>query len=200
MRHSFLRTGIFAAALVAAGLAGAVARAGVITLDLSGTMSPMPPGACSPTCTLGGNIVIDNSPGAANGGFVSADVTASGFSPTVGPFTILDSLAIAPNGTQTLLGLRDSAFDDLFLSLSTTTAGSLVGYIGGSLSSGSVVGPDVGLPPKPTDYDLSSGSLTEATAIPEPSSVLLLLSALAGLGAVLYTRRLPRRGLVPTRG
>jgi hypothetical protein len=195
----FLRAGIFAAALVAGGLAGAVARAGVITLDVSGTMSPNSgfPGACSPTCTLGGDIVIDNSPGAANSGFVSADVTASGFSPTVGPFTIFVGVHGITNGL-TSLNLEDSAADQLFLNFSTTTAGSLVGYIGGSLSSGNLNGPSVGLPPTPTVYDLSSGSLT--AAVPEPPSILVLLSALAGLGAVLYTRRLPRRGLVPRRG
>ena len=53
--------------LAAAGLGAGAARADIITLDLSGTMTPpfSGRGDCSPMCTLGGNIVIDNSVGAA---------------------------------------------------------------------------------------------------------------------------------------
>jgi hypothetical protein len=52
-----------------------VARADIITLHVSGMLTPDTSigAACSPTCTLGGDIVIDNSAGADNGGFVSAD-------------------------------------------------------------------------------------------------------------------------------
>ena len=185
MRHSFLWTGIFAAALVAAGLAAAAARAGVITLDVSGTMSPsMGPTACSPTCTLGGNIVIDNSTGAANSGFVSADVTASGFSPSAGPFTIFLGLVPESGSPNTELDLIDAADNELVLDFDAPTAGSFVGYNGGSIEAGLI---DLGFD---FNWALSSGSLTP---VPEPSSALVLLTALVGLGCVLYIRLLPRR-------
>ena len=75
---TLVRAAILAVALAAPG--GVTVRAGVITLDVSATFVPGQ-GNCNPTCTLGGDIVIDNSSGAANNGFVSAEVTASGFSP-----------------------------------------------------------------------------------------------------------------------
>jgi hypothetical protein len=47
----------------------------------------------------------------------------------------------------------------------------------------------LGLPP--SHWVLISGSLTAQTAVPEPPSLLLLLSALTGLGVLLGKRRLP---------
>jgi hypothetical protein len=64
-------SGFRALAAIVAGLAlSSPARAGIITLDVSATMIPLvisgPMLACSPTCTLGGDIVINNSAGATN--------------------------------------------------------------------------------------------------------------------------------------
>ena len=72
-----------------------VARAGVITPDVSATLTPDFGAACSPTCTLGGDIVINNS-APAPGEFSSAHIIATGFSPSVGPFTetSLDSILV----------------------------------------------------------------------------------------------------------
>jgi len=76
------------------------------------------------------------------------------------------------------------------LFFSTPTAGSLVGYTGGPLDPATVV-ETAGLPP--SHWALISGSLTAQTAVPEPPSLLLLLSALAGLGALLGKCLLSRR-------
>jgi len=74
--------------------------------------------------------------------------------------------------------LPDAFGDFVRLVFSTPTAGSLVGYTGGPLDTSTFVN-TIGLPP--SKWDLISGSLT----VPEPPSLLLLLSALAGLGALL---------------
>ena len=97
--------------------------------------------ACSPTCTLGGTIVINNSP-PAPGTIVSEDVTAAGFSPSVGPFT--QNFGILAVGGLTRLTIDDSAGGILALLFSTATAGSLVGYTGGQLDTLTQVS---GLPP-----------------------------------------------------
>jgi hypothetical protein len=72
-------------------------------------------------------MVIDNTTGAV----ISADVTATGFSPSVGPFT-------APQALHTSFGLTDLEIltapvftSEAALIFSTPTAGSLVGYTGG---------------------------------------------------------------------
>ena len=164
-------------AAIVAGLAlSSPARAGIITLDVSGTMS-VAAGfgvACSPTCTLGGDIVIDNSPGATNP-IISEAVTAKGFSPTVGPFTVNGGISGISGGVD--LSIFDAAHDQLSLLFATPTAGSLVGYAGGPLSAATISPPFFG-----DAWLLSSGSLTPA---PEPPSLVLLLSALASLGALL---------------
>jgi hypothetical protein len=186
-----LRVGMLAIACAAIGVgAGAPsARAGVITLDVSGTLIPTSGGAaCSPTCTIGGDIVINNSPGAPNGGFVSADVTAAGFSPSVGPFT-QDNGIFAPGGGLTELSIEDAGGTFLGLLFSTPTAGSLVGYSGGTLSTLTTAS-NLQTPPV---WRLTSGSLTQAAAVPEPSSLLLLFTALAGLCGLFGKRLLWQR-------
>jgi hypothetical protein len=66
-----------------------------------------------PPGTFGGDIVINNS-APDPGKFISADITATGFSPSVGPFTT--NLTISPPGGQTNLGALDSAGDEVFFS------------------------------------------------------------------------------------
>jgi hypothetical protein len=129
--------------------------------------------------------VIDNSAGAPNHGVVSEDVTATGFSPAVGPFTFDSGISVLPGLTR--LPITDSVGDVLLLIFSTPTAGSLVGYTGGPLNPNTEV--HIGGPPQGSDWALISGSLTPAAAVPEPSSLLLLLTVLACLGGLLGLSR-----------
>jgi hypothetical protein len=79
-RQTLVRVGIFAVTLAAAGLGAGVriAHAGVIKLDVSAPMSATSPATCvMGGCTLGGDIVIDNTAGTVN----SADVTLAGGTP-----------------------------------------------------------------------------------------------------------------------
>jgi hypothetical protein len=199
-RAELLRSGILAMALTAAGLAAAGARADVITLDVSGTLtSSSIAAACSPTCTVGGDIVINNSSGAANSGFVSADVTASGFSPSVGPFTNLFSIN-ASSTPNTELRLEDAAspfVDTLNLFIDTPAAGSLIGYTGGPIGLNSFVndGETGGR------WVFTSGSLTEAVPAPLIGRGLPAVLAFAGVlfGAKLLERSGKRRSF-PTPG
>lgn len=124
--------GLVALAPVAGG--ATTARADVITLDVSGSMSPTAGinASCAPTgCTLGGNIVINNSPGVPFP-VLSADVTVTGFPSDVGPFN-RDPFVTA-FGSLTELHIFDHNDMPLDLIVSTPVAGSLVGYTGGPLS------------------------------------------------------------------
>jgi hypothetical protein len=120
-----------------------VASAGVITLKVSATLTPagFAGGTCTPTCTLSGDIVINNSP-PDPGQFVSADITATGFSPSVGKFNT--DLLIEDPGVagETNLTLSDSAGNLLHLIISTLMEASVVGYTGGPLTTDShILGP-----------------------------------------------------------
>lgn len=182
------RAGVLAVALAVAWLGAGIgiARADQITLDISANLSAAFEGAeCGGVvgasgCTLSGDIVINNTTGAV----ISADVTMAEESPVVGPFTTGAELFVSSYGSgypNTLLLLEDSAGDDLVLGLSTPTAGSLVGYDGGTLL------------PQPsgfyTVYDASEGvwALTSGTAtaaVPEPPLYLLLVLGFFGVWGV----------------
>jgi hypothetical protein len=173
------------------GLATITAHADVITLDVSASMLPVSPGAaCAPTgCTLGGDIVINNS-SPAPGIVISADVTAAGFSPNVGPFTVYTAIAALSDGL-TSVEIENPTVDVLgllILEFPTPTAGSLVGYTGGAISTGtSVFGPGE---PIAAIWEVTAGSLSER--VPEPSSLLVLIAGLAATCGILGKRLLSK--------
>jgi hypothetical protein len=173
-RSSLVFSIIFGLAAAVFGAGAGIARAAVILLDVSGTISGDENLCQDPMeCSLGGDIVIGNSTNVVLG----ANVTLS--DPGEGNlFTPFDeSLGIsAESGGLTRIALIEPPPDGAILSLifATPTAGSVVGYTGGPLSPRTSVQSGV-------DFflTLSSGSLTQANAapIPEPSSSLLLLVA-----------------------
>jgi hypothetical protein len=116
-----------------------LARADDVTLNVSGSLAVAnPPGTCSVAgCTLGGDIVINN----ATGTVISQDVTMSGESPSVGPFTTFVNLQSIVGETR--LALVDSSANWIEFFFATPTPGSLVGYDGGALDT--ITG--VGFPP-----------------------------------------------------
>ena len=92
---------ILAVLLVAIG--PPAARADIVTLDVSGSLTASGGASCSSSgCTLGGNIVINNTTGAV----ISTDVTFSGESPSVGPFDGVNQ--VVADGALTGLGIADS--------------------------------------------------------------------------------------------
>jgi hypothetical protein len=134
-------------------------------------------------CTLGGDIVIDNTADT----FISANVTMAGETPSVGPFT-MHLLGPVPIFGITEINADDSVGSSLGLFFPTPTSGSLVGYTGGPLN----IGTGVILQPADTfAFDLDSGSLTERTpvSVPEPASWILVTSALLGFGIVRHRNR-----------
>jgi hypothetical protein len=171
---------IFLAALLVA-LSAPNAHADVVTLDVSGTLTPMGGASCSASgCTLGGDLVINDITGA----LVSADVTMSGESPTVGPFTDID--VVGASGALTVVELFDfPAGDVLFLGMATPTPGSFASYSGGPLDTGSSVEYASSYPMQPGGWNLTSGSLTPET-VPEPSSIALIL---AGIALLMFGRK-----------
>jgi len=138
---------------------------------------------CSPSgCTIGGDIVINNTADLVT----SADVTASGFEPAIGPFTIFASVAFG-FGTQTVIQLSSSGGDTLDFVFNAPVQGSLAGYNGGPLNTGSeTYGSES---PAPLWF-LTSGSLTPVStpAVPEPSSVSLVVTGVAMVGFLLKSR------------
>jgi hypothetical protein len=183
------RNAILAVALAAVGLGGggAGARANVITLDVLATASPIFPASCSPSpCTLGGTIVIDNSSTLANpnGAIISENVTTTGFSPSVGPFTI-DQGFLNRQG-HTLLNIDDSASNELGLIFDTPTAGSLVGFTGGPILSSRFAPSNVLYLGPPQESWNVSGSLAP---VPLPAALPLFAAGLGGLGLLGWRRK-----------
>ena len=143
-----------------------VSHADTVTLDVSGGVSPVQ-GSCSGSgCTLGGDIVINNTTGTV----ISIDVTVAGASPAVGPFN-----GILFFHASSLTGF-DGSGDILSVSIAP---GTWVGYTGGAFSGG-IVAPGKDL------FSITDGVFTPAVAAPEPSSVALML---LGVGLVLLLRR-----------
>jgi hypothetical protein len=185
--------------IVLVGACAGVARADDVTLDVSGSLSPVGDVSCSGSgCTLGGTLVIDNTAGTV----LSADVTMSGESPTLGPFTDISYVGISGILDLTGIGLLDASDDYIQLVFAAPTEGSLVSYGGGPLTPYSV-GPKSGTIALTLDSAgalfLTSGSLTACTqqtvigapatctpaATPEPSALLQLGTGLLGLLGVM---------------
>jgi hypothetical protein len=115
--------------------------------------------SCSPTCTLGGTVEIDNGLGTIVAG-PHTSVTMSGETPAVGPFN-------SPNSGHLI---NDASNNVLVLDI-----GALVGYTGGALGSGTTVN-SASLTNPIFSYTLSSGSLT-----PEPVPGPIAGAGLPGL-------------------
>lgn len=168
----------------------APARADIIdTFNANGTFAG---GAA-----LGGTVGIDMTTGAV----VSPDLTVAGFGPA---FTVV-SVAGDQSGVAyvSLLQSASVPFDVLTIGFGV---GSLASYAGGALNSdvfvaratpsdpGFVTGINGPLLPDSTvsggPYSLQSGSLTLASAVPEPASIALL--GLGALGAAMIGSRRSR--------
>ena len=164
-------------AVLLVAIAAPNAHADTVTLDISGTLSANGDASCSASgCTLGGDIVINNTTGA----IISEDVTVSGESPSVGPFT--RNFGIGTLSGLTYLTIGDSGDNILNLVFSTPTEGSLIGYTGGPISPITAMSCGTGC-----ILRLTSGTLTQpSVAAPEPSSASLLL---LGIGLALVMRK-----------
>ena len=146
---------------------------------------------------LGGTIGIDVTTGA----IVSPDLTVAGFGPA---FTVVSAMGGRSGAAYvSLLQSASIPFDVLTVGFGI---GSLVNYAGGALSSDALVAratpsdpgfvtgingpllPDSTVPGGP--YSLQSGSLTLASAVPEPASIALL--GLGVLGAAMVSSRRSR--------
>ena len=148
-----MRKSLWIVLTVLLGAVAGIARADTITLKVSGTLSPINSlVSCSGAgCTLGGMLVIDNTTGAV----VSVDVTFSGESPLVGPFTQFGGTQTNKSGDEIILA-TDAGANQLALIFPTATVGSLVGYDGGALIAPTQITDIV----QSSEWLLSSGSLT----------------------------------------
>ena len=116
---------MLAVLFVAIGPPDARADDSVVTLDVSGTMSPVfgAGTSCAPSpCKLGGDIVIAN----ALGIVISVDITLAGASPSVAPFNQF----YAFDSGSSLVQVINGSLDILSVGLSGNP-GTLVGYTGG---------------------------------------------------------------------
>ena len=177
---------IMLAALVVA-IGAPNAHGDSVTFDVSGTLVPSTGSATCGAggCTVGGTIVIDPT----TGNIISENVTFSGESPMVGPFTVSGGVSAIIGGVELLIS--DSKGVPLEMLFDTPTTGSLVGFTGGLFST-VLIGDEFG-----TSWASSTGApvggLTEAApAVPEPPAVALML---LGLGLVYVMRKRIGQGL-----
>ena len=154
------------------------AHADIVTLEVSGTLTGALPGSSCliSGCTLGGDVVIDNVTGA----FLSADVTLSGSSPSVGPFVVADLVVPILSFTELVIRANPATNGTLLVAFATNTPGSLVGYSGGPIRV--VVAQSTCCAWSASE----EGALTPVVAAPEPSSVALML---LGVGFVIVMRK-----------
>jgi hypothetical protein len=185
-RSSLARSIIFALAAAVLAAGAGTARAAVILLDVSGSLSDKdvmnpPADACGSGCALGGFIVIGNATNAVFAVHVTVSDPGNSFD--------LDQFeGINASGGNTEFDTDSSGFPfDLDFFFSTPTAGSLNGFTGGPLLAAQGNAPDG------NEFALISGSLTEGTgvpSVPEPSSLVLMLTAIAGVSTTLLVKRL----------
>jgi hypothetical protein len=159
-------------------LAAPYAQADDVTFAVSGTLTPNGGSAAcgSSGCTVGGDVVIDTTAGT----MTSGDITVTGASPVLGPFTINEGGG-PKDGIVVLWDFEDASGDGFDFAIQL---GTLVGYDGGSVSNSVYA--------TASTHWLFSGSLTPPTQnAAEPNSVLLVLAGVGGLFAV-SRRRISR--------
>ncbi len=187
-RSSLVCSIIFPLAAAVLGAGAGTARAAVILLNVSGSMSPNPHGdtTCGvisgAVCELGGYIIINNSTDVV----LAANVTVTPPPPDTSPITFATFSPPSPQDGLTALGLSESGLG-LQLVFSTPTAGSLVGYTGGPLSTETVILGEFG-----GVATLVSGSMTESAgvpSVPEPSTLALMVTGIAGVSTRWFAKR-----------
>jgi hypothetical protein len=151
-----------------AALAPALARADTInTFNVSGALMP--------SGTVSGTLMVDVTAGTVT----NVSVTF----PTLATFDVLTASGTFVTGWA--IDATNSASDILFLSFTTTpTAGSLVGFEGGSISTGAVFTPSVQV------LFITTSGTGSITPVPEPPPfVLFLVAGLTFLAFGLARRR-----------
>jgi hypothetical protein len=149
-----------AAGSCALTLSVGAANADIITLDVAATMARQSGGAaCSPTCTLGGSFVLNNSTGAIR----LPNITMAGESPNVGPFITFAEGFAPDNGSTSLQFIDTGEFGPTTNSLVLNITGGLIGFTGGALNTGLTFATFT--PSNTGVWALVSGSLTPHTAV-----------------------------------
>jgi hypothetical protein len=109
------------------------ANADIITLNVTGTLTPESGASCSPACTLGGSFELNNSNGQIIPGSIA--ISVAGESPSVGLFETVGQIFSPGQGSTTIRFVDTplpigAATDSLFLNI---PGGLIVGYTGGPL-------------------------------------------------------------------